>query len=545
MTPSLLDRWTRGWRGPALAALVALISILPGVLFLPATDRGEARLAEASAQMLEDHDFAAAAVDDDLRDTSPLAVHWLQAAAVAAASDPEARQIWAFRIPAALGAMIAAAACAWGGAALFGPSTGFLAGAILGVGVLMTGAGVTDAPGALLSAGVTLAISALARLRLAHEGAFQPGATTRVLFWTGLGLAVASAGLVGAATVILTAAVLWTVERRAGWAASLGWGWGLIVLAALVGPSLVAGAIDGGQPAPLGWLLVGSGERTPGLQLLLAPLLLFPFALLLPAAIAKLGRARSDASVRIAACWLAPSWLLMEFAKGPSPMRGLIAYAALAWLCAAALRDGIGPVAARIGAALQALAAAAAAAVLLYLAERFGGPGALVWAAVAAALLAIAGLAGAMLLVQGRAGLAVAVAAVLGLAAHGAAFAGLAPRLDGLWVSNRIVQILGAAGLDPRAGVTPGPVAVAGFGEPSLDFALGGQTELLSPEDAAAAVRTGRPAIVEARDEDAFLAAARASGPVRQVGEVEGYDYSSGSTVRLALYAPGQSPAGS
>src|SRR5665213_1014387 len=136
MTPSLLDRWTRGWRGPALAALVALVAVLPGVLALPATDRGEARLAEASAQMLEDHDFAAAAVDDDLRDRSPLAVHWLQAAAAGAATDPEARQIWAFRIPAVLGAMIAAAACAWGGAALFGPSAGFLAGVILAAAII-------------------------------------------------------------------------------------------------------------------------------------------------------------------------------------------------------------------------------------------------------------------------------------------------------------------------------------------------------------------------------------------------------------------------
>ena len=49
--------------------------------------------------MLEDHDFAAAAVDEDLRDRSPLAVHWLQAAAAATTSDPEARRIWAFRIP--------------------------------------------------------------------------------------------------------------------------------------------------------------------------------------------------------------------------------------------------------------------------------------------------------------------------------------------------------------------------------------------------------------------------------------------------------------
>ena len=537
MTPSLLDRWTRGWRGPALAALVALAAVLPGMLALPVTDRSEARLAEASAQMLEDHDFAAAAVDEELRDRSPLAVHWLQAAAVAAVSDPEARRIWAFRIPAAIGAMAAAAACAWGGAALFGPSAGFLAGAMLGASLLLGAAGVIDAPGALLCAGMTLAVSALARLRLASDGAFAAGRRTRALFWLGLSLATASGGLVGPVAVGLTVAALWLAERRAPWLRDLGWAWGLILVAALVGPSLVAGAVDGGQPAPLGWLIAGSGERTPGLQLLLTPLLLWPFALLLPAALAKLARARRELPVRIAACWLLPSWLMMEFARGQSLSRGVIAYGALAWLAAAAVRDGAGRLSARLGAALQILAAAVLAAALFYLGRRFGDPGALVFSAVTAALVAAAGLAGAALLLKDRAALAVGLAAALGLAANGAAMAGLAPRLGGLWMSNRIAAAVAAAGLDPRAGVRPGPVAVVGYDEPSLDFVLGGQVEPLSPEDAAAALAAGRPVIVEARQSDAFLAAARASGPLREAGEVEGFDYATGSTTRLELYA--------
>jgi 4-amino-4-deoxy-L-arabinose transferase-like glycosyltransferase len=537
MTPSLLDRWTRGWRGPALAALVALAAVLPALLTLPVTDRSEARLAEASAQMLEDHDFAAAAVDEELRDRSPLAVHWLQAAAAAAVSDPEARQIWAFRIPAAIGAMAAAAACAWGGAALFGPSAGFLAGAMLGSSLLLGAAGAIDAPGALLCAGVTLAVSAMARLRLAADGAFAAGKRTRALFWLGLALASASGGLVGPVAVGLTAAALWLADRRAPWLKDLGWGWGLILLAALVGPSLVAGAVDGGQPAPLGWLIAGSGERTPGLQLLLAPLLMWPFALFLPAAAAKLARARRDLPVRVAACWLLPTWLIMEFARGQSPSRALIAYGALAWLAAAAVRDGPGRLSVRVGVALQVLTAAILAGALFYLARRFGDPGALAAAAIASSLVAAAGLAGAALMLRARAALAVALAAALGLAANGAAMAGLAPRLGGLWASTRIAAAVAAAGLDPRAGVTPGPVAVVGYGEPSLDFALGGQTEPLSPQDAAAALRTGRPVIVEARQEDAFLAAARASGPLRHVGEAEGYDYATGSAISLELYA--------
>jgi 4-amino-4-deoxy-L-arabinose transferase-like glycosyltransferase len=537
MTPSLLDRWTRGWRGPVLAALFTLASILPGVLSLPPIDRSEARLAEASAQMLEDHDFAAAAVDEELRDRSPLAVHWLQAAAVAASSNAEARRIWAFRIPAALGAMIAAAACAWGGAALFGPSAGFLAGIVLGGGLLLDAAGIVDAPGALLSGGLTLAIAALARLRLAHDGAFRAGAPTRLLFWLGLSLATASGGLLGPVTVALTVAALWLAERRARWLKDLGWGWGLILFVALVGPPLVAGAVDGGQPAPLGWLVTGSGPRTPGLQLLLAPLLLSPFALLLPAALAKLGQASRDVSTRIAACWLIPAWLMMEFARGQSPSRGLIAYGALGWLAAAVVRDGVGPVAAKLGAMLQALAAAALAAALFYLAQRFGEGQALAFAALAAAAAAGAGLGGAYLLLKGRTTAAVALAAGLGLLAHGLALGGLAPRLGGLWASSRIASALVAAGLDPREGVTPGPVAVVGYDEPSLDFTLGGQTEALTPQEAAAAVRAGQPVIVEARQEDAFLAAARPAGALRRAGEAEGFDYASGSSIRLTIYA--------
>jgi 4-amino-4-deoxy-L-arabinose transferase-like glycosyltransferase len=532
-----LDRWTRGWRGPVLAALVALVSVLPGVLLLPVTDRGEARLAQASAQMLEDHDFAAAAVDADLRDPAPLAVHWLQAAAVAVVSDAEAREIWAFRIPAALGTMLAAAACAWGGAALFGASAGFLAGVILSVSLLIGAAGVVDAPGALLCAGVTLAVSALARLRLAEDGAVKVGRRTRALFWLGLSLATASGGLVGPVAVALTGATLWAADRRAPWLRTLGWDWGLILLAALTGPSLVAGAVDGGQPAPLGWLMAGSGERTPRFQVLMTPLLLSPFALLLPAALAKLTRVRRDLPVRIAACWLLPTWLTMEFARGQSPSRGLIAYGALAWLAAAAAQEGVGRIAARLGAGLQALAAALLVAALFYLARRFGDPGALAFAAVAAGLVAVAGLGGAALLLKARPTLAVGVAATLGLLAHGVALAGLAPRLGGLWVSDRIAATVAAAGLDPRGGVTPGPVAVVGYGEPSLDFVLGGQTESLTPEEGAAALRVGRPVIVEARQEDAFLAALRESPP-RRAGEAEGFDYASGSTIRLALYAP-------
>ena len=54
---ALLERFGRGWRGPALAALIALVAGLPGLLALPPLDRDESRFAEASAQMLESGDY--------------------------------------------------------------------------------------------------------------------------------------------------------------------------------------------------------------------------------------------------------------------------------------------------------------------------------------------------------------------------------------------------------------------------------------------------------------------------------------------------------
>jgi 4-amino-4-deoxy-L-arabinose transferase-like glycosyltransferase len=541
MTPLLIDRLSRGWRGPLLAALIALAAALPGLLALPATDRGEARLAEASAQMLETGDFTATAVDDQASDRHPAGLHWLQAAAVALTSDAEARHIWAYRLPALAGAMIAAAACAWGGAALFGDAAGLLAGGLLGSSFLLSTAGAVDAPSALLCGGVTLAVSALGRLYLAAADGLAGKRGPRIFLWLGIALASLAGGPVGPAVVVLTGAALWLADRKATWLKSLGWGWGLILLAALVGPSLVAGAMNAAEGSAPAWPALGSAARAPGFHLLLSPLLLFPFALLLPPALALAWRGRREPGVKLALCWLLPSWLVLEFGRGQPLAGGLLFDGALAWLAAAALIRGAGPIAVRVGATLQIVAGAAWIAVALYVGAQFGGPPALAWCALAALILAIAALGPMGLMQAKRPWSSVALAGALGLIAHGAVLAGAGPRLQALWVSQRTAAALSQAGLDPRGGVTPGPVAVVGYGEPSLTFALGGLTEVLSADDAAGAIGEGRPVIVEARQQAAFLAALKgARRPAREAGAVDGFDYANNRPVRLILYAAGR-----
>jgi hypothetical protein len=100
--------------------------------------------------------------------------------------------------------------------------------------------------------------------------------------------------------------------------------------------------------------------------------------------------------------------------------------------------------------------------------------------------------------------------------------------------------LIATADLDPRAGRIVGPVAAAGYAEPSLVFALGTETELDDTGAGAAdALAEGAPALVEQRQDKAFRERLARLGAVAQAaGEVGGYDYSTGKSVRLTLWRP-------
>jgi hypothetical protein len=85
--------------------------------------------------------------------------------------------------------------------------------------------------------------------------------------------------------------------------------------------------------------------------------------------------------------------------------------------------------------------------------------------------------------------------------------------------------------------VAEAPVAVAGYAEPSLVFALGTPTELEGPEAAARAIAEQRPAVVEGREEAPFHRALAALGvQAAPVATVEGLDYSKGDEMTLRVY---------
>lgn len=543
---SRLDDWSRGWRGPLFAALVALIAGLPGLFAMPPLDRDESRFAQATSQMIETGDYVVIKFQDQPRFKKPVGIHWMQALSVKALSDAEDRRIWAYRIPSLLGAMLAAAACAWGAAALFDPRTGLLAGSILGATFLLSSEAFIAKTDAALCGATTLAMAALARIYMAHRKGEPSSKRTKLAFWLGLALAALIKGPVGLLVAIFALIALAIWDRKGAWIKDLGWSWGLILFAAITLPwaMMITVATDGAfwgaaVGADLAPKLAGGqeGHAGPfGYHTLLAPLLSFPATLLLPAALVVGWTKRDEPGVRFALCWLVPTWLMFELLPTKLVHYELPAYGALAMLMAAAVREPIGGRSRWIGGALSVLMGAVLAAVAIYGQTAFGTASDLVWTILAALLALGAGVAGATLLLRRHSARALVTAGALGVAAHIALTAGLIPRLEPLFLSLDLAKTLDSARLSPRSGA-PAPVAVTGYAEPSLIFQLGTTTQLTDGAGAAQAVAEGRPAIVEAREEAPFREALKTLGlTARPAAVVEGLNYSDGDQERLTVY---------
>ena len=137
----------------------------------------------------------------------------------------------------------------------------------------------------------------------------------------------------------------------------------------------------------------------------------------------------------------------------------------------------------------------------------------------------------------GRGDVAFAAALACGVVVHMFLTGALAPDFRAIWPSRQAAKLVAQSGLDPRCGRVSGPIAVAGFAEPSLVFQLGTSTILGDAQDAADAIAENRPALVESREGQAFQARLNQLGlAARAVGQVKGYNYSSGKPVSLTLW---------
>jgi 4-amino-4-deoxy-L-arabinose transferase-like glycosyltransferase len=532
-SPALFDQFARGWRGYALIALIALTSGLMGATRVPVTDIDEARFAQATRQMIESDDYVRIRVQDAERNRKPIGIYWLQAASVNAMKPFAERlnTIWPYRLPSALGLMLASLATLWAGTALFGPRTGFVGAAIFSIGLLAGVEGMLAKTDAALVGFTTLAFAALVQLRV---GTKRPRLVA-LSFWVAVACGVMIKGPLTPLAVGLTLVALAIWERRTDWMRPLAFWPGPLLALAIILPWLIAigMATDGRFYTELllreiGPKLISGGDHRhggiPGYYLVWLPLLIFPATYALPAA-ARLSwsaiRAPGDdaggAAFRFLIAWAGSIFLFFEILPAKLIHYTLPAYPAIALMCAAglfAMRGKRWRTAHPAGLVLFGVFGALIVALMAFVSTFM--PGHLADAglrrAIATALIGALTLGGAiagLILLRrptARAAVLVACALVLSFSLRER----LLPEARTLFVSNEAAATLTRARLMPSQDRN---LWVVGYEQPSIIFMTRTSVRLVEIENLAQTpVQVGDGVVIEGRVFDQAIAALGARG---------------------------------
>jgi hypothetical protein len=401
-----------------------------------------------------------------------------------------------------------------------------------------------------------LLATVVAAMGLMGRAYLTPGQFTArqaAAFWLVLGASILLKGPIGPAVPLLAGLTLAVSDRAwnngAPWFRALRPGWGVPLMVAAAAPWFIAvtiategrflaDALGGDMLSKVG----GADENhwgPPGYYLLSFGVAAFPAAFLVLRAIPGAWADRLNPATRFLLAWAVPTWLMFEAATTKLPHYTLPAYPALMLLAAAWALDPLRRAPPRwlsvlslVGLVATGIGLAAAAVALPVLADRapswpsllaLPAAGALLW-------LVVGALRGGQ---PARAGLLAVVAAV---PLYTVVLEGVLPRLTAPWVSPRVEAALARV----APGLPPQRFGALGYHEPSLLFSVGGDMELLF--DAAGAARflaeePGRVAAVEGRHEARFRAEAAALGlRLRELGVVEGFNYSRGRRVALSLH---------
>jgi 4-amino-4-deoxy-L-arabinose transferase-like glycosyltransferase len=571
---TLFDQVAHGWRGYVLIALIALASGLFGAGRMQVMDADEARFAQATRQMIETGDYVRIRIQDEDRNKKPIGVHWLQAAAVNAALPLTQRlnRIWPYRLPSALGVVLAALAALWAGKALIGERAALFGAGLFASGILAGFEGMTAKTDAVLLGFTTLAMAALARLYCAGRSASRPHARAlAVLFWTALGCGVMIKGPITPLVAVLALGALALWERRWRWMGPLLWWPGPLLAALIVAPWSILISIETegrffldmifGDIAPK---LAGGHERhfaLPGYHLFLLPFLIFPATYALPAA-ARLAwdaaraprRDDAHAPVRFLLAWAAPILIFFELAPTKLAHYALPAYPAIALLCGAGLAAMQGrrwrsahPAGVVLfgvsGLVIVALMAASAT----FMPGDFAAD---LRRAVSTALIGagLVALTFTTLIMVRRPALRAAVLIGCALALSFSLRERLLPEARALNVSSEAVAALTRARLTPREGRE---LWVVGYAEPSLVFLTRSSIKLTDARQAGARAQPGDALIVEGRMLEETAAALQARDLAFTPSEEPARGIALGRGERVALFvgqveeaAPNAEPAG-
>ncbi len=538
----------------ALAALLvlALCLFLPGQAALPPMDRDEPRFAQATKQMLESGDYVDIRFQQDARHKKPVGIYWLQAAAVRAGealgvADAQ-RQIWLYRIPSLAGAVFAVLLSYWTAIVFLARRHAVLAAALMGATVILGVEARLAKTDAMLLVSVLGAMGALARHWMHVRGGRNgdpPGLVNALIFWCSIGAGVLLKGPITPLIAGLAALALSVSIRSGAWLRGLRPGLGLLIVAVIALPWLIAIIQKSGlaffEEAVFKDMLgkVQSGQERhgapPGLYFAVFWGTGWPLAPLALASLPFIRREWRDDGVMFLLAWIIPAWLLFELVPTKLPHYVMPLYPAIAMLALLAVERG----------AFEALKRwqklALGLVVLLPLVILAGAPAGFWLLDRTLPYLALpfmlAGLVISILamlsLWHGAARPGIALACLASLSLHTGAFRFGAPALDAIRLSPRLAEAAAGANCPDARYVTQG------YREPSLVFLT--RTDLAMTAGSGAAEFLKGPgcriAFVEKRQEAPFLDGLKAAGlSPALVTRVTGLNINSGRAADIGVW---------
>nr|MDP9128731.1 glycosyltransferase family 39 protein [Pseudomonadota bacterium] len=326
--------------------ILSLAFFMPGLTSLPATDRDESSFAQASKQMVETGNYIDIRIQKEPRYKKPIGIYWLQALSVHILNPGHLTDIWTYRVPSLVSAVISVLVTAALGSILFGPVAGFLAASML-AGCLVLNVEARQAKtDATLLATVLVAQWALARAYMTRIGSYG----NLLMFWTAVGAGILIKGPIVILVVASTLLWLRLADRDLSWFSCLKPTIGIPYVLVLTLPWLIAINV-----ASHGTFLRQSaghdlsaklfhgefrGIMPPGLHFLVFPAIFFPSSLFGLLAIPDTWKQRRNQAVSFCLGWIVPAWIVFEISLTKLPHYVLPAYPAIAMLSAKALTDG-------------------------------------------------------------------------------------------------------------------------------------------------------------------------------------------------------------
>ena len=345
-----------------MVLVMGIVMFAPGIATLQPMDRDEPRFAQASKQMMESGDYVDIRFQDEARHKKPVGIYWLQVASVELGSwagISEARsQIWLYRLPSLLGALLTLLGTYAAGLAFLSRRAAFMAAILTGSTILLGVEARLAKTDAVLTATIVWAFAVMLHAFQQWRRDDRINPTDHAMpfgfvlcFWSVLALSLLVKGPILPILMALALAVVWLLQRDLGWFKTITPFWGPILTLLLVLPWFVAIMMKSGGEffsASVGQDMMskvaGAQERhggPPGTYLLVFFGTAWPLAPLFCLSVPFIWRHKRDAVVLFLLGWIVPFWIILELVPTKLPHYVLPLYPAMALLVCLAAERGM------------------------------------------------------------------------------------------------------------------------------------------------------------------------------------------------------------